>query len=167
MIGYGEPTVTDALGRVLTFSIDGMWSYTGNTLWQTATPAIPNPRDEAGAAVAPNGIAYLVGGSLQRFNAGTSIIEGYDANAKTWKTGLAAMPTPRTGARMRGRRRRADLRARRAGQRIQRNHHHRRHRRGVQPDDEHLGEPIGAARSGLVARCRRRTRRARRRCWLA
>jgi hypothetical protein len=97
MIGYGEPTVTDSLGRVLTFSIDGMWSYTGNSLWQTSTSAIPNPRDQAGAAIAPNGIAYLVGGSLQPFNAGTSIIEGYDAKANTWKTGLAAMPTPRTG----------------------------------------------------------------------
>ena len=96
MIGYGEPTVTDSLGRVLTFSIDGMWSYTGNTLWQTSTAAIPTPRDEAGAAVAPNGIAYLIGGSLQRFNAGSGVIEGFDAKANTWKTGLTAMPTPRT-----------------------------------------------------------------------
>ncbi len=96
MIGYGEPTATDSLGRVVTFSIDGMWIYTGNTLWQTSTAAIPNPRDEAGAALAPNGIAYLVGGSLQRFSAGTGIIEGYDAVANNWKTGLAAMPTART-----------------------------------------------------------------------
>ncbi len=161
MIGYGEPTVTDSLGRVLTFSIDGIWSYTGNTLWQTATPAIPNPRDEAGAAVAPNGIAYLVGGSLQRFDVGTGIIEGYDANAKSWKTGLVPMPTARTelacaASAATGR---ATRWVGRFG-RIQRYHHHRRHRRGLQPDRQHLGEPVRAARSGVGAGGGRRAGRS-------
>jgi subtilisin family serine protease/N-acetylneuraminic acid mutarotase len=63
-----------------------------NGWWATRT-SMPTARAGLGAAVAPNGKIYAVGGN---YNGNLATVEEYDPATDTWAT-RASMPTPRSG----------------------------------------------------------------------
>lgn len=97
---YGGPAVTDAQGIILTFLDTSTWSYSRAAGWQRLSTVMPmprtsTPRPTAAAALGPNGVVYIVGGTAQVSGAFDGVIQGYDPVANKWTDGLRPMPTPR------------------------------------------------------------------------
>ncbi|HXU61693.1 MAG TPA: hypothetical protein VN962_08345 [Polyangia bacterium] len=97
---YGGPAATDAAGSILTFLDTATWSYSRNTGWQMLSTVMPTPRTSvprptAAAALGPNGLVYLVGGTAKASAAFDGVVEAYDPVRNKWSTGLIPMPTPR------------------------------------------------------------------------
>lgn len=92
-VEYPASAVTDANGDILLFSSSATWRLGGNGVLNMLSAAMPTPRSSTAAALAPNGMAYVLGGDGPSGVVGT--VEAYNPATAKWTTGLTAMPTPR------------------------------------------------------------------------
>jgi Kelch motif len=89
-MGAFGATATDAAGDLLIFAEQSTWSLSVPHVWKMLSTLTPTPRSGAAAALAPNGLVYVIGGD------NNGVIEAYDPVMNKWTTGLSPMPTPRS-----------------------------------------------------------------------